>query len=236
MYKRIGNGIDAYERQLEETDKAATRRFERSVTESKSKTVPKKSSYTISFARQVAACTKREFWLMWGDKTTLYTKFFIIISNVLIVSSLFHGQSLGTSGAFSRGGGLFFSCVFLGWMQLTELMPAVSGRSIIARHRGYAFYRPSAVSIARIIVDFPLIFAMAVPFTIAVYFMMGLDVSASQFWIYALFVYTCTFCITSLYRMLASLSPTIDDAVRFSGMALNIMVIFVGYVIPKVRA
>lgn len=33
--------------------------------------------------------------------------------------------------------------------------------------------------------------------------------------------------------MFAALSPTIDDAVRFSGISLNVMVVFTGYVIPK---
>ncbi|KAJ6177971.1 hypothetical protein N7519_008432 [Penicillium mononematosum] len=210
-----------------------TRRFQSTVAQSKSKSVSKKSPYTVSFVRQVMACVQREFWLLWGDKTSLYTKYFIVISNALIVSSLFYGESLDTSGAFSRGGALFFSILFLGWMQLTELMPAVTGRGIVARHKDYAFYRPSAVSIARVIVDFPAILAMVIPFTIVVYFMSGLDVTASKFFIYFLFVYTTTFCITSLYRMFAALSPTIDDAVRFSGIALNLLILFVGYVIPK---
>lgn len=135
---------------------------------------------------------------------------------------MFYGQSLDTSGAFSRGGTLFFSILFLGWLQLTELMPAVSGRAIIQRHKDYAFYRPSAVAIARVVVDFPVIFTMVVIFTLIVYFMTGLDVDASKFFIYALFVYTTTFCITSMYRMFASLSPTIDDAVRFSGIGKSI--------------
>ncbi|KAL1964230.1 hypothetical protein VTN77DRAFT_7188 [Rasamsonia byssochlamydoides] len=232
-YKRVLDDIAAYEKWLQDTEKADTRRFQQSVGQSKSKTVSKKSPYTVSFPRQVAACVKRQFWLLWGDKTSLYTKFFIIISNALIVSSLFYGQSLDTSGAFSRGGVLFFSVLFLGWLQLTELMPAVSGRVIIQRHKNYAFYRPSAVSIARVVVDFPFIFTMCAIFTVIVYFMAGLDVNVSKFWIFALFVYTTTICITSMYRMFAALSPTIDDAVRFGGIALNLLVIFVGYVIPK---
>lgn len=149
------------------------------------------------------------------------------------MSSLFYGESLDTSGAFSRGGALFFSVLFLGWLQLTELMPAVSGRTVVARHKDYAFYRPSAVSIARVVVDFPSIFCMVVPFVIIVYFMTGLDVTASKFFIYALFVYTTTICITALYRMFAALSPSIDDAVRFSGIGLNLLILYVGYVIPK---
>ncbi|PWY78679.1 ABC drug exporter AtrF [Aspergillus eucalypticola CBS 122712] len=232
-YQRILDDVSGYEKQLQDTNQESTRRFQKSVAESKSKTVSKKSPYTVSLVRQVAACVRREFWLLWGDKTSLYTKYFIIISNGLIVSSLFYGESLNTSGAFSRGGALFFSILFLGWLQLTELMPAVSGRGIVARHKDYAFYRPSAVSIARVVVDFPAIFCMVVPFTIIVYFMSGLDVTASKFWIYFLFVYTTTFCITSMYRMFAALSPSIDDAVRFSGIALNVLILFVGYVIPK---
>ncbi|KAK2764869.1 hypothetical protein FQN54_008566 [Arachnomyces sp. PD_36] len=232
-YQLLLADVNSYETKLKETNCADTMRFKKTVGQSKSKTVSKQSSYTVSFMRQVAACTKREFWLLWGDKTSLYTKFFIIIANALIVSSLFYGQSLDTSGSFARGGSLFFSILFLGWLQMTELMKGVSGRTIINRHRDYAFYRPSAVSIARVVLDFPLIFCMVAVFTIIVYFMTGLDVDVSKFFIYALFVYTNTICITAMYRMFAALSPTIDDAVRFGGISLNILLIFVGYVISK---
>ena len=39
----------------------------------------------------------------------------------------------------------------------TELIKAVSGRAVVARHSDYAMYRPSAVSLARVVVDFPVI-------------------------------------------------------------------------------
>ncbi|EKV12246.1 ABC drug exporter AtrF [Penicillium digitatum] len=232
-HNRILKDVSRYEKLLQDTQQEDTRRFQSTVAQSKSKSVSKMSPYTVSFVRQVMACVQREFWLLRGDKTSLCTKYFIVISNALIVSSLFYGESLDTSGAFSRGGALFFSILFLGWMQLTELMPAVTGRGIVARHKDYAFYRPSAVSIARVIVDFPAILSMVVPFTIIVYFLSGLDITASKFFIYFLFVYMTTFCLTSLYRMFAALSPSIDDAVRFGGIALNLLVLYVGYVIPK---
>lgn len=232
-YKRILDDVALYERQLADSQLEDTRRFQQTVGASKSKTVSKKSSYTVSFPKQVAACVKREVWLLLGDKTSLYTKFFIAIANALIVSSLFYGESLNTSGAFARGGVLFFSVLFLGWLQMTELMPAVSGRTMIQRHRDYAFYRPSAVSIARVVVDFPFLAILVSVFGIITYFLSGLDVDAGKFFIYLLFVYTTTICITSMYRMFAALSPTIDDAVRFGGIALNLLVIFVGYAIPK---
>jgi ATP-binding cassette, subfamily G (WHITE), member 2, SNQ2 len=84
--------------------------------------------------------------------------------------------------------------------------------------REYAFYRPSAVVIARVLLDFPVIFVQVVIFGIIMYFMTNLDVNVSKFFIYELFVYVTTICVTALYRMFAALSPTIDDAVRFSGI------------------
>ena len=232
-YQKVLADVADYEKYLQQTDHVDAREFKQTVKEQKSKHVSSKSNYTVSFWRQVLACTKREFWLVWGDKPTLYTKFFIIISNGLIVGSLFYGQSGNTEGAFSRGGTAFFSILFLGWLQLSELMKAVSGRVVIQRHKEYAFYRPSAVVMARVLADFPLILAQVIPFTIILYFLAGLDIDVSKFWIYFLFVYTTTICITALYRMFAALSPTIDDAVRFSGTALNLLIVYTGYVIAK---
>jgi len=219
---------------LQETNYVDAKEFERTVKESKShRTVPKKSSYTVSFWRQVLACAKRELWLLWGDKTTVYTKCFIIISNAFIVGSLFYGEPLASEGAFSRGGAIFFGILFLSWLQLSELMRALTGRTVIARQKEYAFYRPSAVVLARVLVDLPVLLPQVIVFVVVMYFMTGLIVDVSAFFIYMLFVYTTTICITALYRMFASLSPTIDDAVRFSGIALNLLIIYTGYVIPK---
>lgn len=233
-YQRVLDDVSAYEKQLEESNYADAREFEETVKEGKShRTVSQKSPYTVSFPRQVLACAQRELWLLWGDKTTLYTKAFIIVSNGLIVGSLFYGQPLNTEGAFSRGGSVFFGILFLGWLQLTELMKAVSGRAVVARQKEYAFYRPSAVVLARVLTDFPVLLPQVLVFSIITYFMYELDVTASKFWIYTLFVYTCTIMLTALYRMFASVSGAIDDAVRFSGIALNLLIIFTGYVIPR---
>lgn len=232
-YQRVLEDMQDYSNYLQQSNFEDAKRFEGAVAEDKSKHVSNKSPYTVSFISQVMACTKREFWLLLGDTTTLYTKLFIIIANGLIVGSLFYGQSLSTSGAFSRGGALFMSILFLGWLQLTELMKAVSGRAVVARHRDYAFYRPSAVTLARIVMDLPVVFIQVVIFGIIMYFMCSLDVTASKFFIYMLFVYVVTIQITALYRMFAALSPEIDTAVRFSGIALNLLIIYTGYVIPK---
>jgi len=234
-YQKVLDDIADYEKYLSVSNYQDAERFEQAVQETKSKRVSEKSPYTVSFPRQVMACTKREFWLLFGDKTTLWTKLFIIISNGLIVGSLFYGSSEGTDGAFTRGGALFFSILFLGWLQLTELIKAVSGRVVVARHKEYAFYRPSAVSLARVIADFPVILVQVIIFGVIMYFMCSLTITAGRFFIYMLFVYLTTILLTALYRMFASVSPEIDTAVRFSGIALNLLIIYTGYVIPKTQ-
>ncbi|KAL6410855.1 atpase [Ilyonectria robusta] len=234
-YQDLLADVAAYKEELHETEYEDAKTFRGAVQGSKSKHVSDESSYTISFIGQVLACTKREAWLLLGDTTTLWTKLFIIISNGLIVGSLFYGQPNNTQSVFSRGGAIFFSVVFLGWLQLSELMRAVSGRPVAARHKDYAFYRPSAISLARVLLDFPVVAIQVCIFGLIMYFMTGLDVDAGKFWIYMLFVYTTTIMVTALYRMFASVSPEINTAVRFSSIALNVLVIFTGYVIPKTQ-
>lgn len=232
-HQKVLADVAGYQQYLQDTDHSDAKAFQQSVKEQQSKYVPNKSNFTVSYWRQVLACTQREFWLFWGDRTAIYTKFFIIVSNGLIVASLFYKQSGNTSGAFSRGGTLLFGTLFLGWLQLGELLKAVSGRAVIARHKEYAFYRPSAVCLGRALADFPILFAQVLPFSIIIYFLAGLDVDVSKYFIFLLFSYTMTYCITALYRMFAALSPTINDAVRFSGIGLNLLIVFTGYVITR---
>jgi ABC-type multidrug transport system ATPase subunit len=232
-YKDLLADVADYKEHLERTNHEDARHFDGAVQEAKSKRVSNKSPYTVSFFRQVAACTKREAWLLLSDTTSLWTRLFIIISCGLIIGSLFYGQPDNTAGLFTRGGVVFFSAVFLGWLQLTELMNAVSGRAIISRHRDYAFYRPSAVALARVVLDFPVLAIQVAIFGVIIYFMTGLVVEAGKFFIYMLFVFTTTIVITALYRMFASVSPEIDTAVRFSGIGLNLLIIYLGYVISK---
>lgn len=232
-YQKLLADVRDFEQHLEKTGHADMQTFKDSVKEQKSKRVMPGSNYTIPFWKQVLACARREVWLIWGNKTELYSKYFTIISNGLIVGSLFYDSPASTIGSFARGGAVFFAIVFLGWLQLAELMKAVSGRAIVARHKEYAFYRPSAVTLARALVDLPVLILQVVIFGILLFFMTGLDLHPGKFFIQLLFMYTTTFCITAMYRMLAAMSPSMDDAVRFSGMALNLLVIYTGYVISK---
>ncbi|KAF2681612.1 hypothetical protein K458DRAFT_308787, partial [Lentithecium fluviatile CBS 122367] len=64
---------------------------------------------------------------------------------------------------------------------LPELMKAVRGRTITSRHKVHAFYRPSALAVARAISDVPVLLAELSLFSIFMYFMAGFDVDVEKF-------------------------------------------------------
>lgn len=54
----------------------------------------------------------------------------------------------------------------------------------------------------------------------------------SKFFIYLLFVYATALNLSAMFRMFASFSPSFDEAIRYCGVALNIIVVYAGYFIP----
>ena len=187
-FRDLQTSIDEYEARLKEPkiESAApsvvenSESFKQTVKASKSRYVPKKSSYTVSFAKQVSICTKRQLWQLLGNKTALGIKFGSTIINALLIGSMFYNQPRTSDGAFSRGGFIFYSSILLGWIQLAELEDAVQGRSIISRQKRFAFVAPSAVSIARVFVDFIVVFIQSVLYSIIAYFLAGMQITVSH--------------------------------------------------------
>lgn len=232
-YKRLLQDMSVYENYITQENYVEAEDFKSAVVDSKSKYVRKQSQYTVSFPRQIWNCTKRNVNLILGDLISFYTKLFVSLSNAFIIGSLFYGLKDDSDGAFSKGGVLFLSILFNGWLQLAELGSAVGGRPIIARHKEFTFYRPSAVVLARVLTDLPVLAIQTIPFSIVIYFLGSLQRTASQFFIFLLFVYLSTINLTALYRMFAAISPHFDEAIRYSGLVLNIFVVYAGYVIAK---
>jgi ATP-binding cassette subfamily G (WHITE) protein 2 (SNQ2) len=64
-YRKVLENIKDYKTYLQKTELADAKEFKLSVQQTKSKTVLKDSSYTVSFLRNLRACIQREFWLLW---------------------------------------------------------------------------------------------------------------------------------------------------------------------------
>lgn len=206
--------------------------FKNAVRASKSRFVPQTSSYTISFPRQIYLCAKRQWWQLKGHPLPFYIKTVSTIVNALLIGSMFYAQPETSSGAFSRGGFIFYSAILLGWIQLAELEDAFSGRVIVNRQKRFAFVTPSAVSIANVVVDIVIVFVQALLYSVIAYFLAGMQQQPGSFFIFILFIYVISICMTAQFRFLGAISPHYEVALRYCGFLLILYIVLGGYFMP----
>ncbi|KAF1813415.1 putative ABC transporter [Eremomyces bilateralis CBS 781.70] len=194
-----------------------------------------KKNYTVSFQKQVIACTKRQALVMLGDKESLIGKWFGIVFQALITGSLFYNLPNTAAGVFTRGGVLFFMLLFNALLALAELTAAFESRPILMKHKSFAFYRPSAYAIAQTVIDVPLVFIQISIFQLIVYFMANLSRTPSQFFIDFLLLWVATMSMYAFFRAVGSFVSSLDIATRITGVAIQIFVVYTGYLIPKTK-
>jgi ATP-binding cassette subfamily G (WHITE) protein 2 (SNQ2) len=192
----------------------------------------KKKNFEISFPKQIMACTQRQFLVIIGDRKATIGKWGGIGFQALIVGSLFYDQPKTATGAFPRGGVMFFSLLFNTLLALAELTAVFQSRPILLKHKSYQFYRPAAFALAQTLVDVPLVLVQVFIFDIIVYFMAGLQRTASQFFISLMFLWITTMTMYSLFRAVGSLVASLDVATRITGPVIQILVVYTGYLIP----
>ncbi|OCL11732.1 hypothetical protein AOQ84DRAFT_386625 [Glonium stellatum] len=191
-----------------------------------------KKNYTLPFHKQVAACTKRQYQVMIGDKQSLTGKWGGILFQALIVGSLFYDLPQTAAGVFTRGGVIFFMLLFNALLALAELTSAFESRPILLKHKSFSFYRPSAYAIAQTVVDCPLVLVQVIIFDVVVYFMANLQRTASQFFISLLFLWILTMTMYAFFRSIGALVGSLDVATRITGVAIQALVVYTGYLIP----
>jgi ATP-binding cassette subfamily G (WHITE) protein 2 (SNQ2) len=192
----------------------------------------KKKNYTLSFPAQVMACTRRQALVMIGDPQSLVGKWGGIFFQALIVGSLFYNLPPTAAGTFPRGGVIFFMLLFNALLALAELTSAFESRPILLKHKSFSFYRPAAYAIAQTVVDVPLVLVQVFIFDIVVYFMANLQRTASQFFISLLFLWIITMTMYAFFRAIGALVGSLDIATRITGVAIQALVVYTGYLIP----
>ena len=189
-FKTIEQDIQAYEAQRFSCKGSATSQtdsecgsldqFKQNVQNDKSRFVPSKSSYTISLFQQVVLCCKRQLWQLKGHVKPTFIKLASAVIYGLLIGSMFYDQPQTTDGMYSRGGLLFYSAILLAWLQMSELEDAMGGRDILSRQKKFAFVRPSAVCLARVVSDSVVSFLITALYMIVVYFLSGLKLNVSS--------------------------------------------------------
>ncbi|KAH8709999.1 ABC multidrug transporter-like protein [Phaeosphaeriaceae sp. PMI808] len=195
------------------------------------KHVRPKSPYILSVPMQVRLNTKRAYQRIWGDVTSTATQAVLNLIIALIVGSIYHGHSNGTSSFQGRGAVLFLAVLFNALTSIGEISGLYSQRPIVEKHNSYAFYHPSTEAIAGIVADIPVKFVQATVFNIVLYFLAGLRNTPGQFFLFFLVTYMATFVMAAIFRTTAAVTKTASQAMAGAGVLVLILVIYTGFVI-----
>ena len=169
------------------------------------------ASFNLPYPLQLWECLLREIQLVRGQAIIHYGKWIATIILCLIIGSEYFDVSADAQGAFTRGGLIFFALIVNGWLQFPELFDAHTNRPVLERQAALHMYRPSAVALARVIIDVPLIVFQNSIFVIVFYFLAGLQVEAGKFFFFWFVLILSTICFSNLLRMFAYYVPTLDD-------------------------
>jgi ABC-type multidrug transport system ATPase subunit len=232
IYKRMHQAKVDYEAEVAQ-DKSWTEEFKQAVAEDKARGVRKQSKYTVSFFEQVRALTIRQFCMIIGDKRDIFVSYATAIAVALIAGSLFYQLPVTSSGAFTRGGVLFISLLFNSLTAFSELPTQMGGRPILYRQTGFAFFRPSALTISQLAADVPLGVPRLTAFSLIVYFMAGLHYSAGAFFTFLINVIIAYYAFRALFALFGTVCESYDVAARLAAVIIVSLVVFAGYVAPR---
>ncbi|KAK3823093.1 MAG: ABC-2 type transporter-domain-containing protein [Benniella sp.] len=198
----------------------------------KQKYVSVNDPYTITYWNQIWAMTIRQVQLVRGDIASLISRYVSMIIKAAVVGTCFLLLPKDSSGAFTRGGVLFFSLLFNSLITQAELPMALEGRPILYKLKNYAMYRPSSFGFAQILLDIPIIVVHNLLFAVVLYFLSGLQRNVGKFFVFVLILSLSTLCMTAFFRMWGCASKTFDDATKYSGVLLLALILYSGYLIP----
>ncbi|RKK78115.1 ATP-binding cassette transporter CGR1 [Fusarium oxysporum] len=197
--------IEQYQKDFSSKWEATQREFESTRHKLKAKGMLHRASQTVSFPIQTAICARRATQQLWNDKGSTLTTLIGEIVIALVVGSVFYGTPETSDAFFSYGSVLSFS---------------------------YGFYRPSSDALASILVDIPVKLVVRTCFNIILYFLSGLATTASQFFIFFLFVFVTTLAVSMVFRTIAAATRTLPQSMAISGFLVLALVTYTGFVLP----
>lgn len=191
-----------------------------------------KSPFTLTYGQQVKLCLWRGWKRLFGDPGLTL---FALIANsaiALIMSSLFYNLKPDTNSFYGRTAILFVAILANAFSSALEILTQYAQRPIVEKHNRYGFYHPSAEAFSSVIVDLPYKFANSVFYNLILYFMTNLRREPGAYFFFWLVVVLMVLSMSGVFRLMAAVSRTLDQALVPAAVMILAMVIFTGFVIP----
>ncbi|KZT04946.1 pleiotropic drug resistance ABC transporter [Laetiporus sulphureus 93-53] len=197
------------------------------------KTTSKKSPYIISIPMQARALMLRRVQIIKGAVAAQVVQLMSFILQGVIVGTIFLRISDSTTTFFSRGGVLFFALLFSALSTMAEIPALFGQRPIVLRHSKAAMYHPFVEALALTLVDLPISAVTAICFAIILYFVVRLQQTAAQFFIFLLITYSMTLTMKAWFRAIAAAFRSAAPAQAVAGLSTLVLTLYTGYTIPQ---
>lgn len=188
-----------------------------------------KSPYLLSVWMQLRLCMKRSTQLLWNDRGSTISLAMGRVILALIVGSIYFGTPDTTASLSSRGAIIFLATLMNALMAVTEIGALFAKRGIVQKQNNFAFYHPFADALAAYIVDIPVKFVISTLFNVVYYFLAGLRMDASSFFIFLLFNFIGTLMMSAIFRSIGAASKQLPLAYAIAGIGILIMIIYTGF-------
>ncbi|KAF8206137.1 pleiotropic drug resistance ABC transporter [Mycena galopus ATCC 62051] len=213
------------------TDRA--QKYQRSAQAEHAKGTLRSSPYTTSLAMQARALMRRRVQIIRGFLTPTLITIMSFVMQGVISGTVFLNSPVSTSAFFSRGGVMFFALLFSALTSMAEISALFGQRPIVLRHNKAALYHPFIEALALTLVDIPITFCTTVIFGIILYFLAGLQRTASQFFVFYLFLFLMSLTMKAFFRGIAAACKSLAVAQSVAGLSVLALVLYTGYAVPK---
>lgn len=189
------------------------------------------SPFNLSYWQQVKLTLWRSWILLKSDPSMTLTMLFTNLFMSLITASIFYNLSNTSESLTRRGTLLFFIILSNAFGSMLEIMTLYAKRPIVEKHNRYALYHPSAEALSSMIIDLPYKTVNALICNITLYFMCNMRREAGPFFFFLLVVYIITLTMSMMFRLMASLTKTIAQALAPASVILLIICLYTGFAI-----
>lgn len=207
--------------------------FLQSIKQEKQKFLRIGSKFTINYFQQLKLCLRRSFQNIWGNAAYTIIQVVAAIVQALITGSLYYNTPETVAGAFSRGGVIFFSVLYMSLTSLAEVSNSFSARPILLKQKNYCFYHPSAYAVAETLSYVPISFFMNIFFVIILYFLSNLAREAGKFFVFFLFSFLVSLAMSNLFKSVAAWNKTISGANALAGVFVLASLMYSSYMIQR---
>ncbi|KAG4411809.1 hypothetical protein IFR04_015054 [Cadophora malorum] len=191
-----------------------------------------RSPYTISVPMQVKICIVRGFQRLRGEMAFTLITIFANLLISLVLGSIFYDLPDSVASFYSRGALLFVTVLFNALTSALEVLPLYVTRPVIEKHVSFAFYHPASDAIASMVTELPSKIICAIVFNVPLYFMANLRREVGPFFVYFLFVFSCTLTMSMIFRLTGQVTRTISQAIAPMTVFILMLIIYTGFVLP----